>query len=92
APGGDTVMRMSQRRATALNRRARFLRQHRKQCGTLPCLETGGTQVYAYWERGGGLVVSVHLDTGEVPADLISPDGTIPITINVNGDCVFSDG
>ncbi|MFI7405929.1 hypothetical protein ACIBW9_36605 [Streptomyces sp. NPDC049541] len=45
-------MRMSQRRADTLNRRARFLHQHRKQRGTLPCLETGGTQVYAYWKRG----------------------------------------
>lgn len=85
-------MRLSQRRATALNRGARFLHQHRKQRGTLPCLETGGTQVYAYWERGEGLVVSVHLDTGEVPDDLISPDGTILLRINVNSDCVFEGG
>ncbi|MFJ8313999.1 MULTISPECIES: hypothetical protein [unclassified Streptomyces] len=35
------------------------------------------------------LVVSVHLDTGEVPADLISADGTIPLRITVNGDDVF---
>ncbi|MGW4824311.1 hypothetical protein ACWEP4_36605 [Streptomyces sp. NPDC004227] len=83
-------MRLSKRRATTLNRRARFLHQHRKQQGTLPCLETGGTQVYAYWSCGEGLVVSVHLDTGEVPGDLISPDGTIPIRITVNGECVFS--
>ncbi|WP_406378321.1 hypothetical protein [Streptomyces sp. NBC_01618] len=83
-------MRLSKRRATTLNRRTRFLHQHRKQRGTLPCLETNGTQVYAYWKRGEGLDVSVHLDTGEVPADVISPDGTIPIRITVNGDCVFS--
>lgn len=82
-------MRMSKRRADTLNRRARFRHQHRKQRGTLPCLETGGTQVYAYWERGEGLVVAVHLDTGEVPDDVISPDGTIPIRITVNGDCAF---
>ncbi|MFE4752426.1 hypothetical protein ACFRIB_19465 [Streptomyces mirabilis] len=80
---------MSKRRADTLNRRARFHHQHRKQRGTLPCLETGGTQVYTYWERGEGLVVAVHLDTGEVPDDVISPDGTIPIRITVNGDCVF---
>jgi hypothetical protein len=36
-------------------------------------------------------VVSVHLDTGKVPDDVISPDGTIPIRINVNGECVFRD-
>ncbi|KUN17536.1 hypothetical protein AQJ11_37310 [Streptomyces corchorusii] len=84
-------MRLSKRRATTLNQRARFLHQHRKQRGTLPCLETGGTQVYAYWSCGEGLVVSVHLDTGEVPGDLISPDGTIPIRITVNGDCVFQE-
>jgi hypothetical protein len=83
-------MRLSKRRATTLNRRARLLHQHRKQRGTLPCLETGGTQVYAYWSCGEGLVVSVHLDTGEVPGDLISPGGTIPIRIRVNGECVFS--
>lgn len=82
-------MRMSQRRADTLNRRARFLHQHRKDRSTLPCMETGGTQVYAYWKRGEGLVVSVHLDTGEVPDDLISPDGTITLRITVNGDCVF---
>jgi hypothetical protein len=35
---------------------------HRKQRGTLLCL-----------------------DTGEVPADLISPGGTIPVRITVNG-------
>ncbi|WP_329468604.1 hypothetical protein [Streptomyces sp. NBC_01431] len=81
-------MRLSKRRATTLTRRARH--HHRKQRGTLPCLETGGTQVYAYWSCGEGLVVSVHLDTGEVPGDLISPDGTIPIRITVNGACVFS--
>ncbi|WP_167752003.1 hypothetical protein [Streptomyces sp. H23] len=52
-------------------------------------METG-TQVYAYWSCGEGLVVSVHLDTGEVPGDLISPDGTIPIRITANGECVFS--
>lgn len=52
-------MRLSKRRATTLNRRARFLHQQR---GTLPCLETGGTQVYAYWSCGEGLVVSVHMD------------------------------
>jgi hypothetical protein len=82
-------MRMSQRRADTLNRRARFVHQQRKDRSTLPCLETGGTQVYAYWKRGEGLVVSVHLDTGEVPGDLVSPDGTIPVRITVNGDCVF---
>lgn len=82
-------MRMSQRRADTLNRRARFLHQRRKDRSTLPCLENGGTQVYSYWKRGEGLVVSVHLDTGEVPGDLISPDGTIPVRITVNGDCVF---
>ncbi|WP_329375808.1 hypothetical protein [Streptomyces sp. NBC_01483] len=82
-------MRMSQRRADSLNRRTRFLHQHRKDRTTLPCVETGGTQVYAYWERGEGLVVSVHLDTGEVPDDLISPDGTIMLRITVNGHCVF---
>jgi hypothetical protein len=82
-------MRLSKRRATTLNRRARFLHQHRKQRGMLPCLETGGTQVYAYWSCGEGLVVSVHLDTGEVPADLISPDETIPLRITVNGHDVF---
>lgn len=82
-------MRLSQRRATALNRSTRFLHQHRKQRGTLPCLETGGT--HAYWKGGEGLVVSVHLDTGEVADDLISPDGTILLRINVNGDCVFED-
>ncbi|MFC9916318.1 hypothetical protein [Streptomyces sp. NPDC127197] len=85
-------MRLSQHRATILNRCARFLQQHQKQRGTLPCLETGGTQVYAYWKRGEGLVVSVHLDTGEVPADLISPDDAIPIRITVNGDDVFVSG
>jgi hypothetical protein len=52
-------------------------------------METGGTQVYAYWKRGEGLVVSVHLDTGEVPDDLITPPGTIMLRINVNGNCVY---
>ncbi|WP_190094632.1 hypothetical protein [Streptomyces melanogenes] len=80
---------MSQRRADILNRRARFLHPHRKDRSTLPCLETGGMQVYAYWKRGEGLTVSVHLDTGDVPNDLISPDGTIPIRITVNSECVF---
>ncbi|MGW7208491.1 hypothetical protein [Streptomyces sp. NPDC054837] len=80
---------MSQRRADTLNRRARFLHQHCKDRSTLPCMETGGTQVYAYWKRGEGLVVSVHLDTGEVPDDLISPAGTIRLRITVNGEEVF---
>ncbi|MFD4604328.1 hypothetical protein ACFWPQ_40725 [Streptomyces sp. NPDC058464] len=82
-------MRLSQRRADTLNRHVRFLHRRRKDRSTLPCLETGGTQVYAYWERGAGLVVSVHLDTGEVPSDLISRDGTIAVRITVNGHDVF---
>jgi hypothetical protein len=82
-------VRLSQRRADTLNRRARFLHQHRKDRTTLPCMETGGTQVYAYWKRGEGLVVSVHLDTGEVPDDLITPHGTIMLRIDVNGHRVY---
>jgi hypothetical protein len=74
-----------------LNLRARFLPQEPDDENTLPCIETGGAQVYAYW-TAEGLCVSVHLDTGEIPEQLYDVDGTIPVHVTVNGDTVFAAG
>ncbi|MER6977657.1 hypothetical protein [Streptomyces carpinensis] len=81
--------RLTQGLADELNLAARFLAKGLDEEGTVPCLENGGAQVYASWEPGEGLCVSLHLDSGEVPDVLANADGSIPVRITVNGKELF---
>lgn len=81
-------MRISQPLADEFNRAACFLPQ--VDDDTKPCVVIGGAQVYAYVEPGVGIVVSLHVDTGEIPDVLISAEETVPVRITVNGSDVFS--
>lgn len=73
-----------------LNLSAQFLPMEPDDESTLPCVETGGAQVYTYWTKEDGLCVSVHLDTGEIPEQLHNHDGTVPVQVTVNDETVFS--
>jgi hypothetical protein len=53
---------------------------------TLPCIEIGGVQVYAYWTTDGILRVSVDLDT---VWDRLTRDSQVPMRITVQGVDVF---
>lgn len=58
---------------------------------TLPCIEIGGAQVYAYVEDGK-LIISAHLDeaSGEV-FELYGPDRCVPVVVTIGGgDPVFA--
>ncbi|MEV5886317.1 hypothetical protein AB0L74_26980 [Streptomyces sp. NPDC052020] len=79
-------MTVSNSRATALNRAARFLPADPADPTTLPCIEIAGVQVYAYI-RDGRVCVSVDLETAE--AELVRPDGTVPLTVDVGVNTVF---
>ncbi|WNZ14891.1 hypothetical protein [Streptomyces sp. 11x1] len=81
-------MQISQPLADEFNRAASFLPQ--VDDDTKPCIVIGGAQVYAYVEPGVGIVVSLHVDTGEIPAALLSPQETVPVRITVNGSDVYS--
>ncbi|WP_329317203.1 hypothetical protein OG723_44405 (plasmid) [Streptomyces sp. NBC_01278] len=83
------AVQLSEALADRLNLAARFYPKDARDPDTLPCVENAGAQVYTYVEPGG-LCVAVHLDTGDIPAELMSPDGTVPIQITVNGVTVFS--
>ena len=75
--------------ADNLNNAARFLPRDPNDPDTLPCVETGGAQVYAYWKPHIGLRVSLHLDTSNIPDVLLSRGGIVPVSISVNGHDVF---
>lgn len=73
----------------ATNRAARFLPAESADPDTLPCVEVGGVQVYAYWHADGGLRVSVDLDT--VEPQFTVGDSLVPMQVAVQGEIVFSD-
>lgn len=81
-------MQISPRLADEFNRAASFLPQ--VDDDTKPCVVIGGAQVYAYVEPGVGIVVSLHVDTGEIPDVLSSAEETVPVRITVNGSDVYS--
>ncbi|MFI8265355.1 hypothetical protein [Streptomyces sp. NPDC085665] len=83
------TVQLSEALADQLNLAARFYPKDARDPDTLPCVETAGAQVYAYVEPNG-LCVAVHLDTGDIPAELVNRDGTVPIRITVNGTTVFT--
>lgn len=74
---GESETAMMNATERALNMEAKFLPMDEED--TLPCLEVGGVQVYAYFE-GGRLRVSVHYDTAEEV--VVSSQGTIPTRID----------
>lgn len=59
--------------------------------GTHPSLCVAGAQAFLYLDADGVLTLSLHLDTGEVPAWLSRPDHTVPLRVTVNGTAVFVD-
>ncbi|MEW1677929.1 hypothetical protein AB0O47_32550 [Streptomyces noursei] len=81
-------MQISQHLADKFNRAAHFLPQ--VDDDTKPCVVIGGAQVYAYVEPGAGIVVLLHLDTGEIPDVLLSAKETVPVRVTVNGSDVFT--
>lgn len=76
-------MNLTEAQMREINRAARF-----EGDSDTPAIVTGGVAVHVYVENGR-VIVSVHLDTREVPAELLSEDETVPLTITVNGDEVF---
>ncbi|OEJ21031.1 hypothetical protein [Streptomyces subrutilus] len=79
-------MNITADQARKLNR-ASFLEG---DCDT-PAIRVAGAAVHAYVDaERGQLVVSVHLDTGEIPDDLISARETVPLHVTVNGHEVFN--
>lgn len=71
----------------ALNRAASFIPIDPAEPETLPCVVIGGAQVYTYWTEAR-LTVAVHVDTGEIPEQLLSKQDTVPLflRLTVNGD------
>lgn len=56
----------------------------------LPCIEVAGVTVFTYLDPDTGAVgVSVDLDTTE--AQLVRPDGTVPLRIDVQDTVVLED-
>lgn len=55
-----------------------------------PAIVVAGAAVHAYIEDGR-LVVSVHLDTGDVLPELLNSDEGVPITINVGDTTVYTE-
>lgn len=84
-------------RADHANRTARFLpadgvesttEPNPEDAVTLPCVEIGGVQVYAYFHgKTGRLRVSATVDTAE--NWLLSPEGVVPLEFAVEGDTVY---
>ncbi|MGY4935869.1 hypothetical protein ACWD7T_33185 [Streptomyces sp. 900116325] len=73
-------------RARELNRAA-FLEED----ADTPAIRVAGVAVHAYVDpERGQLVVSVHLDTGDVASDLVSAAETVPLHVTVNGHQVFN--
>lgn len=82
-------VRISQNVADEVNHAANFIPEDVDGDSTKPCLALGGAQVYAYWEPDG-LCVALHLDTGSITAGSPSAEGTVPVTVTINGDTVFT--
>ncbi|NML55088.1 hypothetical protein HHL19_35835 [Streptomyces sp. R302] len=56
-----------------------------------PALRVGGLAVHVYRSaERDQFIVSVHPDTGDIPDDLLSPTGNVPLQITV-GDAVVYD-
>ncbi|MGW6145351.1 hypothetical protein [Streptomyces sp. NPDC055140] len=73
-------------RARELNRAARL-----DEDANTPAIRVAGATVQTYVDpERGQIVVSVHLDTGDIPSDLISAEETVPLHITVNGHQVFN--
>ncbi|WP_328491221.1 hypothetical protein [Streptomyces zaomyceticus] len=53
-------------------------------------VRVGGLAVHVYRDaERAQFVVSVHPDTGDIPADLLSPQGTVPLHITVNDTVAY---
>jgi hypothetical protein len=72
--------------AAELNAAAVFLPQDPTEEGSLPVLENGGVQIYAYWTPTG-LDVSLHFD--DLPDALRDTDGNVPVRIDVADHTVY---
>lgn len=86
-----TEMRASE---DEINRIARFLPMtgpYPDEDGdmSLPCIEVGGVQVYAYF-KGGRLHVSVDVDTAH--PEVLDDDHCLPYLFTVNGEVEASAG
>jgi hypothetical protein len=68
-----------------INRAATFLPM--TDGDTLPCLEPGGVQVYAYFSDGR-LTISAHYDT----ASRFQSAGTVPTEVFIGGVRVYDSG
>jgi hypothetical protein len=91
-PGGTsfedgTAPLVTAERARELNRAA-FLEGD----SDTPAIRVAGAAVHAFVDaERGQIVVSVHLDTDKIPADLISPDETVPLLVTVGDREVFNE-
>jgi hypothetical protein len=56
-----------------------------------PSIAVAGAMAFLYVDQPGVLVLSLHLDTGDVPGWLTRADGCVPVRVTVNGDEVFTD-
>lgn len=56
-----------------------------------PSITVAGAQAFLYVDGDGVLVLSLHLDTGEVPDWLTLADHCVPVRVTVNGEQVFTD-
>jgi hypothetical protein len=80
-------MHITKQRAQELNRSA-----YLEPDPNTPAIVIAGVAVHTYVDpEDGQVVVSVHLDTGDVPEDLLSAEETVPLRITVNGHDVFSE-
>lgn len=79
--GGRVVMFPNEKVA---NETAQFLPMTDGGETERPCLVVGGVQVYAYFNEGR-LVVSVHVDTGDVHPEFLDGD-ELPYEFTVNGE------
>ena len=54
-----------------------------------PSLIVAGAQAFLYVDATGTLNLSLHLDTGEVPAWLSRSGGTVPLRVAVGDSVIF---
>lgn len=58
---------------------------------SMPGIAVAGAQAFLSLDAAGVLVLSLHVDTGEVAPWLVRADGCIPMRVTVNGDPLFVD-
>jgi hypothetical protein len=75
----------------ARNQAAKFHPQDPAEESSLPAIEVGGVVVFAYFDEGGRLRVSVDLDTAD-KAVVHGPDGHVHMEICVQGQPVYEAG